>query len=106
MADKIDGLGQQPRVTPSRSPQAEPAASGPARRSESVTAEDTLNLTDQARQLQDLERTLASLPVVDEARVAELKEAVASGRYEVDADRVAEKLRLLERRLPFVDPRL
>ena len=104
MADKIDGLGQQPRVTPNKTSQSEPTRADAPERAQRAPSEDTVRLTDEARQLQELERTLESLPVVDEQRVADVKEAISSGQYTVDAESVAEKMLRIERGLPFVDP--
>lgn len=57
---------------------------------------ETVSLTDTSAKLRALENTLSSLPAVDAQRVEALKKAVASGEYEVDPARVAEKLIALE----------
>ncbi|MDM3871027.1 flagellar biosynthesis anti-sigma factor FlgM [Porticoccus sp. W117] len=62
-------------------------------------AGDTVTVTDQAARLQELEQSLANTPVVDSARVAELREAIASGSYQPDPQRIADKLSQLERDL-------
>lgn len=53
---------------------------------------DTLSLTDGAARLKRLEQTLSGVPVVDQARVAAIKKQLHEGRYEVDAEKVAQKL--------------
>jgi negative regulator of flagellin synthesis FlgM len=95
---KITGYQNQPIQTgfdkkvsrssdaPSATPTA-PAGSG------------AVNITDQAKQLATLEQALQSLPAVDELRVAEIRAAIQDGRYQVDADRVADKLLRLEQEL-------
>ncbi|MGS2724151.1 flagellar biosynthesis anti-sigma factor FlgM [Porticoccus sp. GXU_MW_L64] len=62
-------------------------------------ASDTVTVTNQAARLQELEQSLANTPVVDSARVAELREAIASGSYQPDPQRIADKLSQLERKL-------
>lgn len=42
--------------------------------------------------LQEVSATLASVPVVDSARVAEIKQAIVEGRFRVDAEKVADSL--------------
>lgn len=64
-----------------------------------ATGSDTVTVTDQAARLQELEQSLASTPVVDSARVAELREAIASGSYQPDAQRIADRLSQLEQDL-------
>jgi flagellar biosynthesis anti-sigma factor FlgM len=52
---------------------------------------DTIVLTESARQIQQLEKQLGSIPVVDADKVAEVKENLNSGNYTISSDRVAEK---------------
>lgn len=42
--------------------------------------------------LRELDATIANVPVVDSARVNEIKQAIADGRFKVNADRVADSL--------------
>ena len=52
---------------------------------------DTIVLTESAKQLQQLEKQLGSISVVDAERVAEVRENLNSGNYTISSDRVAEK---------------
>jgi negative regulator of flagellin synthesis FlgM len=54
--------------------------------------QDTVSLTDTASQLQKLENTIAELPVVDSERVDNIRQSIASGNFEIDSARVADKL--------------
>ena len=51
------------------------------------------------QQLEDLEQQLRHLPEVNASKVVDLHNRVESGSYEVDADRIAEKLTQLESEL-------
>ena len=51
-----------------------------------------VQLSPLSTQLQNIQRGFADTPVVDAARVAELKEAISSGHFKVDADKVADRL--------------
>lgn len=53
---------------------------------------ETVSFSNEAQQLQQVSDKLRDQPVVDSARVAELKKAIADGSYQVDANRVASKL--------------
>jgi negative regulator of flagellin synthesis FlgM len=53
---------------------------------------DTVTLTNSARSLQKIEEAVAKAPVVDASKVAAVKQAVDSGTYQINADRVADKL--------------
>lgn len=70
----------------------------PTRPSESgqSSAADTVSLTETASQLQQLESELASLPVVDADRVEAARQSIQAGSFEVDANRVADRLTSLE----------
>ena len=67
------------------------AKQGPA------SAGDTVELTSSARLLERLEKTLAGLPAVDSGRVAEVKAAIESGNYEINADAIADAMIRFER---------
>ncbi len=42
--------------------------------------------------MQEVEAALANVPVVDSNRVAEIKQAISEGRFQVDASKVADGL--------------
>jgi negative regulator of flagellin synthesis FlgM len=53
---------------------------------------DHVTLTTSARSLQKLSEAIAQTPAVNAAKVATVKQAVASGSYQVDSTRIADKL--------------
>jgi len=57
---------------------------------------DTINLTDSAKLLQKLEKTLKDTPVVNSDRVAQIKENINSGNYAISAERVATRFSSFE----------
>ncbi len=67
-------------------------ASAPKQETGGSTAQDTVTLTDTAAGLSNIHNTAAQLPVTDSNRVEALRQAIADGSYEVDAERVADKL--------------
>ena len=60
---------------------------------------DTVELSAEVQALQNVEARIRDLPEVDEARVESIRNAIAEGRFEVDADRIAARLLSLERAL-------
>jgi len=101
MAEKIDGIGR-PNIQPSRG--SETADSGRARRAENASSDaaerpaaeraagERVELTESAQRLQKLEARLAAQAEIDEKRVAEVKERIAEGRFDLDPRRIANKL--------------
>ena len=62
-----------------------------------ATTSDTVELTSGAKLLERLEKSLAGLPDVDSARVAEVKLAIENGEYRIDADAIADAMIRFER---------
>lgn len=71
-----------------------PAAQGEAQNK--PAAEAQVKLSAQAQQLQAVEERLRELPVVDSERVAQIRQAISDGSYQVDSGRIADKLLALE----------
>jgi negative regulator of flagellin synthesis FlgM len=105
MTEKINGQGFRPTDTTAsgtrRSEAAKPASSQGAGRAaaggESPAAGDTVSITQSGLLLSKLEEIVQRAPVVDEARVSAIKDAIASGTYEVDDQRIADQLLKFER---------
>jgi negative regulator of flagellin synthesis FlgM len=95
MTHKIEGLDGRPVGVTGGASVARPRDVGQENRTqENATkpARSDIEITPAARQLAALEKVLAQIPVVDEARVKAISSAIADGRYEVDAGKVAERL--------------
>jgi negative regulator of flagellin synthesis FlgM len=101
VTNKIGGYGNRPVHTGtgksvSRERDAGTSASQSAEAGKAATP---VRITDQARQLAQLERAVQDAPVVNEARVAAVRLAVEEGRYEVVPERIADKLLRIEHEL-------
>ena len=66
----------------------------------SVGTQTETTITDTARKMAALEQTILDLPAVDEARVQQVTARLANGSYEVNAERIADKLLRTEQELP------
>jgi negative regulator of flagellin synthesis FlgM len=60
------------------------------------TAEDTVSIFDNAIQLRKPGNAVDTAPVADMQRVKQIKQAISDGTYEVDAEKVADKLMQFE----------
>jgi negative regulator of flagellin synthesis FlgM len=96
---KIDGLQNRPVQlgTDKKVSSTSDATATPAQAK--VAESSPVQITSQARQLAALEKAVNEVPVVNEARVTAIRSAIEQGQYEVNADRIADKLLRTEREL-------
>ncbi|MGH1462943.1 MAG: flagellar biosynthesis anti-sigma factor FlgM [Neptuniibacter sp.] len=93
----IDHLGQLSQSTTARAKTSEPDSSAAKNSGGSVSGAapsnkgDTVQLSDAAKALQNVEHKLADTPEVDSERVERLKQDIENGNYQINAERVAEK---------------
>jgi negative regulator of flagellin synthesis FlgM len=105
MTEKINNQGFRPTDTVStrRSDAAKAAnsqeQSSTAAPEKSAASADTVSITQSGLLMSKLEEIVQRTPVVNQDRVAAIKDAIASGQYEIDDQRVADKILRLEREL-------
>ena len=104
MTDKISGLSTSEQVAPVKGSNSSGVVAdklqgdGSAAASTAQTG-DHVTLTTSGRAIQKLEEAVAKTPVVNPEKVAAVKQAVSSGSYQIDSNRVAGKLLQFERGL-------
>lgn len=94
MINDITGLtSSQTAGTRARTGENDAAKSGSAAPTQSPSSKgDTVKLSGAAQALQNVEKQLANTPDVDSDRVEQLKRDIESGNYQINAERVAEKM--------------
>ena len=92
IGNKVGETGSARKVDGSPSTGSKDATQGPS-------TEDTVELTSRAKLLERLEKTLGAIPDVDASRVAEVKQQIENGEYQIDADKIAEAMLRLDREL-------
>ncbi len=100
MASKIGGFDNQPvSVGTGSSVKRSPDSVAGGTESSDTQQADPVQITGSARQLATLEQHLKTLPAIDQSRVAKIQDALATGRYQINAGRVADKMLGLEHQL-------
>jgi negative regulator of flagellin synthesis FlgM len=64
-----------------------------------AVAADTVSLTDTSSRLRRLESRLAALPEVDNDRVAQIRQSIADGTFEINPARIATRMLAMEQEL-------
>lgn len=82
---KVSGSGKGAAVDPGQADAASKPGTKPA-------AGDTVVLTERSQVLESLEKKIAGMPAIDNARVEAVKADIQSGNYKIDADNIAELL--------------
>lgn len=93
---KIDNTGKplngpattRPASTRASGSQTNPASNGDAAK----VQDDSVALSSNSLKLSALEGSLASQPVIDSARVNEIRQAIADGKFKINPDAIADKL--------------
>lgn len=103
MTEKINGQGFRPVETGGarRSEKSGQSRGSGAVRGSSGADRDTVNIERAELLISRLEAALEIVPVVDAQRVRAVRDAIASGTYQIDADVIAEKMIRLERELNY-----
>jgi negative regulator of flagellin synthesis FlgM len=92
MANKISGIDGRPVQVGGGAPVSKARESTAEGRKTETTSTSNIDVSDTARTLAALENRIANTPVVNESRVEAVRRAVDEGRYQVDAQRVADKM--------------
>lgn len=94
MTININNLNNQTQVHQNKQTQVKQDAAQTAQNNAQVkdVARDSVSLTPQAQQLKDLQKKSGDAPAVDQKKIDELKKAIASGEYKVDADKLMKNM--------------
>ncbi len=92
MANKISGLDSRPIGVSGGSPAARVRDTSSGRTQPESAATADVRITDAARRLATLEGIIDAIPEVNAARVADVSRAIDQGTFQVQADRIAQKL--------------
>jgi len=96
----VDGNSPSTAVGAGRAVQRpQDAATGGAQISQGSGGGSSVQITGAARQLASLEQAVRDLPAVDDARVAQISNAIEQGSYTVDARHIANQLIQIEKAL-------
>lgn len=63
---------------------------------------DSLKFTETAKDLKQAFAALDSVPVINTDRVKQARDAISSGTYQVDAEKIAEQMIEIEKSLPEI----
>lgn len=94
MTININNLNNQTQVHQNKQTQVKQDAAQVANNNAQVkhVARDSVSLTPQAQQFKEIQKKSAEAPAVDQKKIDELKKAISSGEYKVDADKLMKNM--------------
>ena len=96
----VDGSSPSTAIGAGRAVQRpQDAATGGTQNSQGSGGGSSVQITGAARQLASLEQAVRDLPAVNDARVAQISNAIEQGTYTVDARHIANQLMKMEKAL-------
>ena len=97
MVNNINGLtSSQNSASRSREKPQAPDPGTAVRKETTAPEGEQVELSSEAKKLQDVEKSLSRLPEVDHERVSHIKDALRDGSYSVDPARLAAKIAQFE----------
>jgi len=99
MSVDLNGIGpgqvNTPRTTADKSTgsqNAPPASNEQAKAQSQSSRGDNVSLSNQAKNLKQLEQKLGDYPEMDDDRIEQIRSALENGTYKVDAEKLAQKM--------------
>ncbi|MCK8043372.1 MULTISPECIES: flagellar biosynthesis anti-sigma factor FlgM [Shewanella] len=87
------------RIGTGTSAKGTPAQTAPASAAPTPQKSDSVSITAQAQQIQNVQTKMADMPDVDQNKINEIKAAIAEGRYKIDPDKLASNIANFENEL-------
>ena len=57
-----------------------------------ISSNDSVELTETASRLQQIEQTLSNIPIIDDARVENVSQSIKNGQYKIDNEKIADRI--------------
>ena len=93
MSIKIKGTSSKLGQTSSSKPGgAGKNTKSPSVTSTGVSSDDRVDLTETASRLQQIEQALSNIPIVDDARVESVSQSIKNGQYQIDNEKIADRI--------------
>ncbi|MGS0673905.1 flagellar biosynthesis anti-sigma factor FlgM [Shewanella sp. 0m-4] len=80
------------RISTGASTKATSAQTAPTTPTPAAQKGDSVSITAQAQQIQNVQTKMADMPEIDQKKVDEIKAAIAEGRYKIDPDKLASNI--------------
>ena len=101
MAININNLNSNSQVqqTQQKQVQQQSAQSASSNTSVKNTGQDSVSITPQAKQLNELQKKAADAPVVNQKKIDELRKAISAGDYKINPEKLAANIASFEFKL-------
>jgi negative regulator of flagellin synthesis FlgM len=99
MAININNLNSQVQQTQQNQVKQQSVQTSSSNTQVKNASQDSVSITPQAKQLNELQKKAADAPVVNQKKIDELKKAISAGDYKVDPEKLAASIANFEFKL-------
>ena len=93
MSINVKRTGNKPvQTTPNKTAGTQKSSQGNTQANSKATDNDSIDLTENASKLQQIEQSLGDIPIIDTDRVGAISQSIEDGEYTINNEKIADRI--------------